>query len=360
MLQRRFLRNIQPFYLPLLSLFRQAPPPATHVVVASSLASLLGPSPRSSLCSFSSCADAQFSDGGETSFRPHPFNRRFAFSDKPVFPIEPRNLRSPGVKRMKKRRGRGQKNCARGTMRNIKSAAETRWSEGGQTPLYRRLPKWPEAYLSRQRRRMEPLNLCKLRKFIERGQVDSRFPITQRHLHDSRCIKVRNGVRLFNVNDYPFPYKIDLEVAGSDQSSIDAICRVGGSVTIVYYDRIGLRAHIKPYKFEVLPKTARPNLEMVHYLEKMRARGCVVRYIQPQWLVDEEKRLRTELYEYEAEHAIAEGAPLTKTVESASAALSQVSKKERTEVRQQLVRPSYRMARRIEKERLTEMTRNIS
>lgn len=36
-----------------------------------------------------------------------------------------------------------------GTERNIKSAAETRWSEGGQTPLYRRLPKWPEAYLAR-------------------------------------------------------------------------------------------------------------------------------------------------------------------------------------------------------------------
>lgn len=26
-----------------------------------------------------------------------------------------------------------------------------------------------------------------------------RYPITQRHLHDSRCVKVKNGVRLFNV-----------------------------------------------------------------------------------------------------------------------------------------------------------------
>lgn len=56
-------------------------------------------------------------------------------------------------------------------------------------------------------------------------------------------------------NNYPFPYKIDIEVAGSDQSSIDAIRSVGGSVTIVYYDRVNLRAHLKPYKFEVLPKT---------------------------------------------------------------------------------------------------------
>ena len=33
-----------------------------------------------------------------------------------------------------------------------------------------------------------------------------RYPILQRHLYDSRCARnVKNGVKLFNVNDYPFP-----------------------------------------------------------------------------------------------------------------------------------------------------------
>lgn len=61
----------------------------------------------------------------------------------------------------------------------------------------------------------------------------------------------------FIQNDYPFPYRISIEVSGADQSSIDAIRRVGGEVVIVYRNRLNLRAHVKPYKFEVLPRTVR-------------------------------------------------------------------------------------------------------
>lgn len=143
------------------------------------------------------------------------------------------------------------------------------------------------------------LNISKLRYFIEKGRLDVRFPITQRHLHDCRCVKVKNGVKLFNVNDYPFPYKIHIEVASADQSSIDVIKKVGGTVTIVYMERINLRAHVKPFKFEVLPRTARPNLDMIHFLEKMRSRGCLVKYIKPLWLIEEEKRIINEMTEVE-------------------------------------------------------------
>lgn len=109
-----------------------------------------------------------------------------------------------------------------------------------------------------------------------------------------------NWVSLYfaTKNDYPFPYKICIDVAGADQSTIDNIRRVGGSVSITYRDRVNLRAHIKPYKFEVLPKMARPNLQMVHYLEKMRARGCSVHYIMPLWLLEEYKKLETDLLEF--------------------------------------------------------------
>ncbi|CAE7883585.1 rplO, partial [Symbiodinium necroappetens] len=93
------------------------------------------------------------------------------------------------------------------------------------------------------------------------------------------------------------------KVAGADQSSIDAIKAVGGSVTIVYMERVALRAHIKPWKFEVLPRTARPTLKMVTYLEKMKARGCHVRYIKPLWLIEEEKRLQSQLRELKTEDA---------------------------------------------------------
>merc|ERR1719419_1761661 len=106
-----------------------------------------------------------------------------------------------------------------------------------------------------KRKKLEPLNLSKLRYFIEKGRLDTRFPITQRHLYESRCMRrIRVGVGLYNVNDFPFPYKIDIEVAGADQSSIDMIKAVGGSVTVVYMQKVVLRAHVKPYKWEVLPR----------------------------------------------------------------------------------------------------------
>ncbi|KJP86148.1 hypothetical protein AK88_04199 [Plasmodium fragile] len=245
-----------------------------------------------------------FHDGSEKNFECHPFNRRFAYTKKSFFPIEPRNLRTLGVNRKrKKKRGRGDKGPGKGIREKHKhrksGRPNSRTFESGRTPLYRRLPKWPEAWLSRQKKNYDCLNLCKLRYFIEKGRLDVRFPITQRHLHDSKCVKVKNGVKLFNVNDYPFPYKIDIEVATADQSSIDVIKKVGGTVTIVYMERINLRAHIKPYKFEILPRTARPNLDAIHYLEKMRSRGCLVKYIKPLWLIEEEKRIINELTEVE-------------------------------------------------------------
>lgn len=248
-----------------------------------------------------------YHDGSEKNFEPHPFNRRFSYSKKAFFPIEPRNLRSLGLRRQrKKKRGRGDKGPGKGIRDKHKhrksGISNSRTFESGRTPLYRRLPKWPEAWLSRQKKQFDYLNLSKLRYFIEKGRLDVRFPITQRHLHDSKCVRVKNGVKLFNVNDYPFPYKIDIEVMNADQSSIDAIKRVGGSVTIVYMEKINLRAHVKPYKFEILPRTARPNLDMIHFLEKMRSRGCNVRYIKPLWLIEEEKRIVNELNEIE-EHS---------------------------------------------------------
>ncbi|CAI7722851.1 ribosomal protein L15 [Plasmodium vivax India VII] len=245
-----------------------------------------------------------FHDGSEKNFECHPFNRRFAYSKRSFFPIEPRNLRTLGVNRQrKKKRGRGDKCPGKGIREKHKhrksGRPNSRTFESGRTPLYRRLPKWPEAWLSRQKKNYDCLNISKLRYFIEKGRLDVRFPITQRHLHDCRCVKVKNGVKLFNVNDYPFPYKIHIEVASADQSSIDVIKKVGGTVTIVYMERINLRAHVKPFKFEVLPRTARPNLDMIHFLEKMRSRGCLVKYIKPLWLIEEEKRIINEMTEVE-------------------------------------------------------------
>ncbi|CAK0885799.1 unnamed protein product, partial [Prorocentrum cordatum] len=222
---------------------------------------------------------------------------------KPFFPVWSRNLRDLWRKKKKRLVGRGM-----GSRRRLNKSAvlnrirKPKTFEAGGTPLFKRTPRWPAAYARNKIKKLDMLNLSKLRYFIEKGRLDTRFPITQRHLYDSRCVdKVKVGVGLYNVNDFPFPYKIDIEVAGADQSSLDMIKAVGGTVTIVYMERVGLRAHLKPWRFEVLPRTARPTLKMVHYLEKMKGRGAQVRYIKPLWLIEEERRLQTQLRELQSE-----------------------------------------------------------
>jgi large subunit ribosomal protein L15 len=222
-------------------------------------------------------------------------SRRFALTRRPFFPISQTNLRQGHgalmvTKKAKKRvgRGRGGHRMRRQRLGEGGNPHPSSW-DGGKNPLYRRFPKWPAARMASKKNQLEALNLSKLRYFIEKGR-------------DSNCVPgIKNGVKIFNVNDYPFPYKINIEISGADQSAIDAIKRVGGSVTIVYMDRVGLRAHLRPYRFEILPKTARPTAKMVHYLEKMRARGCQVRYIRPLWLIEEEKRVKSLLREEAAE-----------------------------------------------------------
>lgn len=240
--------------------------------------------------------------------KPHPMSRRFAFSTKSFFPIWSSNLRNTYRRKRKRKLGKGKSGSGGLQKRHMRgSMPHSRTWEGGTAPLFRRVPKWPAAHyrMKHMKEQYETLNLSKLRYFIEKGRLDTRFPITQRHLYESRCIRrIRNGVTLFNVNDFPFPYKLDIEVASADQSSIDMIKAVGGTVTIVYMERVALRAHVKPWKYEVLPRTARPKLKMVHHLEKMKARGCLVRYIKPMWLIEEEMRLQTQLRELKGTDSI--------------------------------------------------------
>eukprot|EP00392_Amoebophrya_sp_AT5.2_P002911 g2916.t1 len=238
--------------------------------------------------------------------KPNPFDIRLKQDTKPFFPIMTKNLRdNVRHKNGLPRRGNGAGSRGHTPLRHGKGGkrgwnrgGERMWEGGYTNPMWRAVARWPQAVRERVRKKkFEPLNLGRIRYFIETGRLDPRFPITQRHLAESRCVRpIRYGVQLFNVNDYPFPYKIHLEVAGADQSSIEVLKAVGGTVTIVYHTPLCLRAHLKPHKFDVLPRSARPS-KHVHYLEKMRAKGCLVRYIRPLWLIREEQKIKSDLQE---------------------------------------------------------------
>ena len=62
------------------------------------------------------------------------------------------------------------------------------------------------------------------------------------------------------------------EVRSASRSAISAVEAVGGTVTCAHFNPLALRALIKPLKFELLPRRARPSPRVMDYfLDRNRA-----------------------------------------------------------------------------------------
>ncbi len=102
--------------------------------------------------------------------------------------------------------------------------------EGGQMPLYRRLPKRGFNNISGQS--FAELNLTRLQKAIDDKQLDATKPITAAELKSSGVLThVRDGVRLLGTGT--LSAKVQLTLAGATASAIKAVEKAGGKVTLI-------------------------------------------------------------------------------------------------------------------------------
>jgi large subunit ribosomal protein L15 len=179
------------------------------------------------------------------------------------------NIRDlPGARKPKKRVGRGRgsdsgKTCGRGHKgqhARSGSSLPSRFFEGGQTPLVRRIPKRGGFPLVAQRDPL-PLNLSLIQSLLDKGRlrVSKDGTITMKSLYDSggilRCSRARfklfnYGVKLLGGGARQFSAPLHFEVTDVSSSALRRIHECGGSVTLVYYNRLGLRALLKPEKFD--------------------------------------------------------------------------------------------------------------
>lgn len=144
--------------------------------------------------------------------------------------------------------------------------------EGGQSPLALRLPK--RGFNNKWRRDYEELSLERLAAFVRAGRLDSSRPITMRELVASRCIRnVSDGVKLLSNGAEAFDVKVELEVSRASQKAIAAVEAAGGMVTTVYYNRVALRALLKPHKFDLMPHRAYPPPRLMPYYLDFANRG---------------------------------------------------------------------------------------
>ncbi|KAL0079678.1 ribosomal protein L18e/L15P [Phycomyces blakesleeanus] len=149
------------------------------------------------------------------------------------------------------------------------------WFEGGQTPLVKRLPK--RGFFNQHGKEYQEVNLDRLQHWIVSGRIDASKPITMKDLLDSRCIhKIEDGVKILSVGAEQFNIPITIEVSRASQKAIEAIEKAGGTVSLRYFNAIGLRALIHPEKFTKTPKAAAPiRKEDIKYYSQERAQVTV-------------------------------------------------------------------------------------
>lgn len=139
-----------------------------------------------------------------------------------------------GANKSKKRVARGPgsgkgKTAGRGIKgQKSRSGVALNAYEGGQMPLYMRLPK--RGFNNINAKRHAVVNLGLIQKFIDAKKIDVKKPITEAALVESGLVRrVRDGVRVLAKGE--FKAKIDLQVTGASKSAVAAIEAAGGKVT---------------------------------------------------------------------------------------------------------------------------------
>jgi large subunit ribosomal protein L15 len=101
--------------------------------------------------------------------------------------------------------------------------------EGGQMPLYRRLPK--RGFNSIKKNNIAIINLQQLQEFISKGKLNTKIFIVLNELKKKKILKKRiNKIKLLGNGD--IKDKINLEVNFISKSAKEKIEKKGGSIKL--------------------------------------------------------------------------------------------------------------------------------
>ena len=141
----------------------------------------------------------------------------------------------PGGRKARKRVGRGigsgkGKTCGHGTKgQKARTGVAINGFEGGQMPIYRRLPK--RGFINPFTRDIAEISLATLDRAVKRGSVDAKQPVTEDALRAAGLVKKScSGVRLLANGE--LKAKLTIEVTGASKSAIDAVEKAGGTVAV--------------------------------------------------------------------------------------------------------------------------------
>ncbi len=140
---------------------------------------------------------------------------------------------NPGASKKAKRVGRGPgsgkgKTAGRGIKgQKSRSGVAINGYEGGQMPLYQRLPK--RGFNKPNRKKFAVVNLGLIQKFIDDGKLSG--DITEDSLVESGLVRrKKDGIRVLAKGE--FSAKTNISVTGASKSAIAAVEKAGGSLTV--------------------------------------------------------------------------------------------------------------------------------
>jgi len=141
---------------------------------------------------------------------------------------------NPGATKPKKRVGRGP-GSGMGKMggRGIKgqksrSGVAIGGYEGGQMPLYQRLPK--RGFNKPNRKKFAVINLGLIQKFIDEKKLDGKA-ITEDTLVESGLVRRKlDGIRVLAKGE--ITAKVSIDVTGASKGAIEAVEKAGGKLTV--------------------------------------------------------------------------------------------------------------------------------
>lgn len=158
---------------------------------------------------------------------------------------------NPGATKRAKRVGRGPGSGRGGTSgrgqkgQKSRSGVAIKGFEGGQMPLYQRLPK--RGFVKPNRKAYAVVNLGLIQKFVDEGKIDAAAPITEEVLMKSGLVRRRrDGVRVLAKG--AVTSKLDIAVTGASQAAADAVAKAGGTLKAAIGE--------KPKKADAAPKAA--------------------------------------------------------------------------------------------------------
>ncbi|GGK24781.1 50S ribosomal protein L15 [Salinarimonas ramus] len=111
-----------------------------------------------------------------------------------------------------------------------RSGVRIKGFEGGQMPIYRRLPK--RGFNNPGARDLNEVNVGRIQQAVDAGKLATDAPVTVEALVAAGVVsRVRDGVKILGVGE--LTAKLTFQVTGASKSAREAIEKAGGSLTLL-------------------------------------------------------------------------------------------------------------------------------